>query len=38
LKATNTDIASGKYQIRQAPFFKEENSVALKIPKMVQQS
>jgi len=38
LKATNTDIAIGKYLIGRTLFLKGKTSVSLKILKMVQQS
>jgi len=37
LKATNTDIAIGKYPIGQSPFFKRKIIQLLKKIKMAQQ-
>jgi len=38
LKATNADIAIGKYPIGQTPSFKRKTLAFLKIVKMAQQS
>jgi len=38
LKATNTDIAIGKYAIGQTPVFTRKTSAFMKIVKMAQQS
>jgi len=38
LKATNTDIAIGKYPIGQTPILKGKNSASLKILKTAQTS
>jgi len=38
LKATNIDIAIGKYPLGQTPFFKRKTSNFLKIVKLAQQN
>jgi len=38
LKATNTDIAIGKYAIGQTPFFRRKTPAFFNLVKMAQQS